>query len=141
MQKRNCSKIGTYGFAACLGFLLWVGLAAFFLSYGSMGTKDGIDFIWQMVGFSFLLATLVYSVNPKSLQPKQRKRLPVIGISLILSGVLIIVGYGLMALAVKAEPSVTREALKMMGQFFFLVATFFSSGGMAMMTLGFMGED
>jgi hypothetical protein len=141
MKKVYRSKIGHYVFAISLGGLLWMGLSAFLLSFTSIGEKEGVDFIWQMVGFSFLLATLVYSVNPQSLKVSQRKKLPRIGISFVLSGVFVIVGYGIAMVAVKAEPSNAQTILKWMGQGFSLVATLCLSWGMTMMTLGFMGED
>lgn len=140
-KEKALTMIGKYVFIACLGLLIWVGLSAFLLSFSSMGQKEGVDFVWQMVGFSFLLATLVYSVNHKSLQANQRKRLPYIGIAFILSGVFLIVGFGIAMVATNSEPSAALPILKWMAQGFSLVATFCLAGGMTMMTWGFMGED
>ena len=141
MKKVHFTKVNRYWLAICLGFLLWIGLSAFLLSFTSIGEKEGVDFIWQMVGFSFLLATLVYSINPKSLPVSQRKKLPRIGIAFILSGVFIIVGYGMAMVVSKAEPSIMQTILKLMAQGFSLVSTLCLSGGITMMTLGFMGEN
>lgn len=141
MRKWNFSKIGTYAFGCSLTLILWLGLMAFFLDFGAIGTRESIDFVWQMISLSFLLATLVYSVNPKSVEPRQRKRLPQVGVLFIMSGVLVISGYGLMKVGIKAEPSIAKEILMLMAQFFFHGGTLCLAGGIATMTLRFLGED
>jgi len=77
----------------------------------------------------------------QSLPVSQRKKLPGIGLAFILSGMFVIIGYGLAVFVAKGEASTVNTILHWMAQGFSLVATLCLSWGMAMMALGFMGDN
>lgn len=81
-----------------LAIFIWLGLARMFYFYLLVGEKEGIDFAWQMIGFDFILAGLMLNVKESLLIKGQTIILPLLALLFIISGVIIILGYGLLSI-------------------------------------------
>lgn len=75
-----------------IALLIWLALAGFLDSYGSFGQKESVDFIWQLIGFSFILATLIFAISSHSLSQRHKRVLSFVGFAFILSAVVMLLG-------------------------------------------------
>jgi hypothetical protein len=87
-------------FVFILTIFIWYGLAKMFVDYITIGEKEGIDFAWQLIGFDFILAGLMLNVKESLLIKGQKVILPLLAFIFIISGIIIILGYGLLSIPV-----------------------------------------
>lgn len=109
--------------------ITWVGLLKMFVVYGQLGDKEALDFIWQVIGFNFVLAALLFNMKPTMLTSGQRKSLPVLALLFIWAGFFIIVGYGSMMIGSQKQ----QYWYSTVGNWLFIGAQLLMSLGIATM--------
>lgn len=112
-----------------ISFFVLLGFLSIFSDYITFGSKEVIDFSWELVGFCFVLAALLFGVDEKNLLISQRRFIPIVASLFILTGILIILSYGLF------NPELAKHSInwKYAGQFSFITALFALSFGIAVM--------
>ncbi len=97
MKKSILDSIPTACVIVAFATLAFIGLAQFGSEMSQIGARDGIDFIWQLIGFTFVLAALSLNIDIGRFSKEERKSYERIGGIFFLSGFLMFVAFGLMA--------------------------------------------
>ncbi len=120
-----------------LALIIWLVFVGFLYEYVKLGNKDGFDFLWQLIGFTFVLAALTLSVNQKrEVIPQQSLIFPMVGYLFILSGVGMILGIGLLMIGVLKNNEIVFTIIKWAGVIVFFASIFLLSMGISFMASG-----
>lgn len=117
-------------FLGLVAFFIWTGLIGLFLAYNEIGPKESLDFIWQLILFSFALVAAALAI-PQWLTEEQSKKLPLLILCFVLSGGCFLGGFGLITIGVTGKSIVFQKA----GSIVFGVATFPLSFGIAVVVM------
>ncbi len=117
-------------FLGLTAFVIWLGLIGLFMSYNEIGPKESLDFIWQLILFSFALVAATIAI-PQSLIGDRTKRLPLLVFCFVLSGGCFLAGFGLITMGVVGKSVLLQKS----GSWIFGMATFPLSFGIAVIVM------
>lgn len=120
--------------AIVIGVVVFLGLASFSYSYNQMGAKEGLDFIWQLITFSFVLGTLCSTFTSSVFSKADQRGIAGVGLLFLVSGVVMIAGNGLFTLGDIAHDGF----LKNTGIVFFIAAEICVAASIAFITMIFV---
>lgn len=117
-------------FLGVITFIIWMGLIGLFMAYTEVGAKESLDFIWQLILFSFALVAATVAI-PQSLSEEQAKRLPLLIFCFVLAGGCFLSGFGLITMGITGKSVVLQKS----GSILFGMATLPLSLGIAVVVM------
>lgn len=117
-------------FLGLMAFVIWMGLLGLFMAYNEIGPKESLDFIWQLILFSFGLVAATIAI-PQSLIGNKTKGLPLLLLCFVLSGGCFLAGFGLITMGVAGKSVILQQS----GSWIFGMATLPLSFGIAVIVM------
>jgi hypothetical protein len=108
--------------------------------YGILNLKDVINnrrTVWELIIFSFIVGTLILTMSDKVLKKEQREYFPRIGSSIVLAGIILLIGAGISTILFTKQFYYIGASITLFGIFFlsFSIASLFIEFGKTIIDL------
>ncbi|MDD5055015.1 MAG: hypothetical protein PHZ00_01975 [Candidatus Peribacteraceae bacterium] len=110
-----------------------VAMGSIMVAYGEFGARESVDSIVQIIGFTFVLATLMLTVNSNAFLAGQQQAVSRIGCLFVIAGVLMLLGLGMGVIGLKNDADTVNAFLKPVGLGVYGFAMFILCFGIAEM--------
>jgi hypothetical protein len=118
-------------FVLILGVLIWAGISEMFFDYSKFGDKETIDSAWQLIGFSLVLAALIFNIKEELLLKEQKVIFPIIALMFVLSDVAIFAAFALYKAGIRNNEQIVIHS----GQYLLAAAPGFIALGISIMVI------
>ena len=116
-----------------VSFFILGALASAMHDYGQFGKKESMDAVLWLIGFTFVLATLLLSSNTNAFSVKQQKVMSRIGCLFVIARVFMIFGLGMATYGYGHATELLGKGLKYSGIFIYACAVYSLCYGIAEM--------
>ncbi len=97
---KKISRVAEPVISIVLSLVILFGLGGFVYDYYKMGEKELADFIWELIVFCFVIATLLTTFRFSNFTKEQNTGIAAIGIIFVFAGIFLLFGCGVFWLGV-----------------------------------------
>ena len=116
-----------------ISIFIFGAVATIMRDYGKLGTKERMDSVLQLIGFTFVLATLLLTTNNSAFSNGQQQAISRIGCRFVIAGVLMIFGLGMAAYGLPHQTELLGKSMFYSGSAVYAFAVFAVCYGIAEM--------
>lgn len=94
-----------------ISIFIFGAVATIMRDYGQLGAKESMDSVLQLIGFTFVLATLLLTTNNSAFSYGQQQAISRIGCLFVIAGVCMIFGLGMAAYGLPHQTELLGKVL------------------------------